>query len=213
MKVRSIIGIFASTLLWTTANAAIISSNDITGDDPGLENPYTAGLYVAPNTTALGIGRGSGITGRSGDNRYSASSWSEGGLDTSDYFTFILDANDGYQMSLTSFSYTGQRSSTGPSAFAFRSSLDSFATDIGTPAATGATIDLSASSFQSLTGPVEFRLYGYSAGGSTGTFGVENYAFNGEVAAIPEPQTLSLLGVGALLLLLKRRRMRFRKTG
>jgi hypothetical protein len=51
--------------------------------------------------------------------------------------------------------------------------------------------------------PIEFRLYGYSAGATTGTYSVNDYSFDGTVNgvdAIPEPSTLALLGAGVLLM-------------
>ncbi|NTW53662.1 MAG: PEP-CTERM sorting domain-containing protein [Chlorobaculum sp.] len=156
---------------------------------------------------ASGIGRGAGISASSAADRYSARSWTTAAaLDANDYFTFTLDAIPGYEIDFASFVYTGTRSASGPSVFAFRSSLDGFASDIGTPTATGATIDLTASQFQHLTNPIEFRLYGYSAGATTGTYSVNDYTFNGTV--VPEPNTLALVGVGSLLMLGNLRRTR-----
>ncbi|RXK84339.1 PEP-CTERM sorting domain-containing protein [Chlorobaculum sp. 24CR] len=199
------IGILFTTLSWTGANAAVISHNDITGDDPGLENPYTANLFVTSNISATGIGQGSGISGKIGDDRYNASGWSDV-FNADDYFTFTLDANAGYRINIDSFEYHAQRSSTGPTSFAFRSSIDGFTTNIGSPTATGTTIDLTASQFQHLTDPIEFRLYGYNSG--VGTFSVNDYTFNGTVEAVPEPGTLALVGVGSLLMFGNLRRTR-----
>jgi hypothetical protein len=203
------IGILFTTLTWTGANADIISKNPITGDDPGLQNPYTASLYVASNSSASGIGQGSGISGKSGDDRYNASGWdTTGSLDANDYLTFALDANDGYRINFESFVYTGTASASGPTAFAFRSSLDGFSSDIGSPTANGTTIDLSGTSYQNLTDPIEFRLYGYSASSGSGTFSINDYTFNGTVEAVPEPNTLALVGVGSMLMLGNLRRTR-----
>lgn len=197
-----------STLFCTNAFAEVItiSKNNIDGDNPSLEDPYTSGIINASSISASGIGRGEGISARTASDRYNASSWSTGELDSDDYFTFALDADDGYQVSLTSFTYTGQVSSTGPTDFALRSSLDSFSSDIGTPTGTGTTIDLSASEYQNLTDPIEFRLYAYSAESGAGTFSVNDYEFDGEITATPEPQTLALIGVGASVLLWNQRR-------
>ena len=204
-----LVGSLFTALSWTNANADVISSNPITGDDPGLQNPYTASLFVAPNITASGIGQGSGISGKSGDNRYNTTGWTTAAtLEATDYVTFTLDANDGYEINFDSFVYTGTASASGPTAFALRSSLDGFTSNIGSPTATGTTIVLTASQFQNLTTPVEFRLYGYDADGGTGTFSINDYTFNGAVEAVPEPNTLALFGVGSLLMLASRHRTR-----
>lgn len=203
-----LIGSLFIALAWTDANAIVISTNAITGTNPNVDNPYVTGKIDDANITASGIGRGSGISGANANNRYNAAGWTTSGtIDVADYFTFTLDANDGHWINFDNFVYTGQRSATsGPTAFSFRSSLDGFTSDIGTPTATGATISLTASQYQHLTTPVEFRLYGYSASAGTGTFSVNDYTFNGTV--VPEPGTLALVGVGSLLMLGNLRRTR-----
>ncbi|AOS84234.1 hypothetical protein BIU88_08880 [Chlorobaculum limnaeum] len=199
------IGILFTAMSWTGALADVISSNPITGTNPGADNPYVTGLSGNANITASGIGRGAGITGNTGADRYNAKNWSLP-FDANDYFTFTLDAKDGYEINFTSFEYHAQRSTTGPTSFAFRSSIDGFATDIGTPTAAGTTIDLPGDKFYNLTDPIEFRLYGYGSEG--GTFSVNDYTFNGTVEAVPEPGTLALVGVGSLLMLASRHRTR-----
>ncbi len=203
-----LIGSLFTTFAWTGASAAIISTNSITGTDPSLGNPYATGISGNANITASGIGRGAGLGASSAADRYSARSWSTGTFDATDYFTFTLDANDGYEINFDNFVYTGTASGTGPTAFALRSSVDAFTADIGSPTATGTTISLTAPPFQHLTAPVEFRLYGYSATGGAGTFSINDYTFNGAVGAIPEPNTLALVGVGSLLMLGNLRRTR-----
>ena len=104
--------------------------------------------------------------------------------------------------------YTGQRSGTGPNSFAFRSSLDSYTANIGTPTATGATIDLSAAAYQDVGSPITFRLYGYNAGAAAGTFSVNDFTFNGTVslAAVPEPREYGVAFAGLLFVLVMIRR-------
>jgi hypothetical protein len=201
------IGILFTSLSWTGGNATVISTNPITGTNPSVDNPYVTGLSGNSNITASGIGRGSGITASTANDRYSAKNWSST-FDSSDYFTFTLDAKDGYEINFDSVVYTGAASGTGPTTFALRSSIDEFTANIGSPTATGTTITLTASQFQHLTTPVEFRLYGYGATGGTGTFSVNDYTFNGAVEAVPEPGTLALVGVGSLLMLASRHRTR-----
>lgn len=213
MRASLLIGILIAMLPWTNANADVITMNDITGDNPSGTNPYTEGMYVANHVTASGIGLGSGITKETGKGCYNAKHWSTlSSIDTNDYFTFTLDANDGHMLNLESFVYTGTSSEYGPTAFVFRSSIDSFTQNIGNPIATGSTIDLSSAVYQHLTGPVEFRLYGYGEGDGSnkksGTFSVNDYTFNGSVSANPEPQAWMLIGIGSFLMFWGLRRMR-----
>ena len=170
-------------------------TNPITGTNPNTANPYTSGQSVAAGLTVSGIGRGTGINGDNANNRYSANNWNTPALDINDYFTLKLTPDAGNSLSLTNFVYTGQASGTGPTAFAFRSSIDTFVSDIGTPTATGATISLSSGSFQNLSSATEFRLYGWGASGSTGTFSVNDFTFNGSVTAVPEPTSIALVSL------------------
>ena len=179
----------ASALAAASSHGQSIWTNPITDANPSAANPFTAGQTVDPGITVSGIGRGAGIAANAGSNRYNANGWNSPSLDTTDYFTFTLTPTAGSEIDLVSFVYTGQASGSGAKSFSFRSSVDSFASDIGTPAATGATIDLSAASYQDLTAPIEFRLYGWGASGSGGTFSVNDFTFNGTVSTSGGPDT------------------------
>ena len=74
-------------------------------------------------------------------------------------------------------------SGTGASFFAIRSSLDNFTSDIGSPTATGATINLSGAAFQNIASSITFRIYGWGASASGGTFSINDFTFNGTVAS------------------------------
>ncbi len=158
-----------------------ILTNPITATDPSLSNPFTSGQVVAANITASGIGRGAGISANAGSNRYNANSWNTASIDLTAYFTFTLTPNSGFEIDFNSFVYAGQASGSGPTSFAFRSSVDSFASNIGTPTASGTTISLSGASYQNITSAIEFRLYGWGASSSAGTFSVNEFGFTGLV--------------------------------
>jgi hypothetical protein len=174
----------------TTINAQVIWSNSITGTNPNTGNPYVAGQVVDPDVTVSGIGRGSGISSDNANNRYNASGWTQNTSITNpnnpaDYYYFTITPNPGYSLSLGSFTYTGQRSGTGPRSFAFRSSLDNFATNVGPANTNGRTIDLSASAFQNITSPITFRFYGYEADNGTGTYSINDFSFLGNAVVLP----------------------------
>lgn len=134
------------------------------GTNPGQTSPYTTGQTVDANLTVSGISRGSGVNGNNANNRYNANNWTETSLANAiaanDYFEWTLAPNAGYEIDFVSFVYTGQASGTGPTNFAFRSSVDGFASNIGAPTATGATINLSGAAYQDITSAITFRLYG-----------------------------------------------------
>lgn len=203
--------LLVTTLPCAELAAQVLLSNPITGTNPNTSNPYTTGQTIASHLTTTGIARGSSITGTNANDRFTASGWNSAALDGNDYFTWTLTPAAGYALSLTSFTYTGQASGTGPSSFALRTSADTFGSSLGTPAATGGTITLTSGSFQGLTSAVEFRLYGWNASSAGGTFSVNDFTFNGTVSAIPEPSTYAALaGVAALGLALRHRRQRQR---
>jgi hypothetical protein len=168
-----------------------IFTNPITGTNPNTSNPYTTGQTVDPNLTVSGIGRGSGINGVNATNRYNADSWNTASIDLNAYFEFILTPNSGYKIRFVSFVYTGQASGTGPTAFAFRSSVDGYTADIGTPTVSGTTIDLSSSSYQNITTAITFRFYAWNASGAAGTFSINDFTFNGSVVNITLPVTFN----------------------
>lgn len=167
-------------LVFTQSSLAqSIWTNPITGTNPNTSNPYITGQTVNTNISVSGIGRGTGISGTNANDRYNANGWNSGSLDANDYFTFTLAPNSGCEFDLISFIYTSQASGTGPSSFAFRSSIDGFVANIGVATGTGTTIDLSAANFQNITTTIEFRLYAWGASSSTGTFSVNSFTFNG----------------------------------
>ncbi|MFA5298756.1 MAG: LamG domain-containing protein, partial [Lutibacter sp.] len=160
-----------------------IWTNPITGVNPYTSTPYKIGETFDSNITVSGIDRGAGINGNIANDRYNAKWWGLTILDETDYFTFTLTPNLGYQINFLSFVYTGQRSDIyGPTSFALRSSLDGFATNIGMPTAGGTTIDLSNPDYQNISEPIEFRLYAWNASGLSGTFSVNDFTFNGTVS-------------------------------
>lgn len=133
------------------------------------------------------------------------------------YLSFVVTpVGDGATINLANLSFdvaAGSNSLT--RGWVVRSSADGFAADIASGVvngnvyseATGAmqhvTIDLSAGQFQGLSG-ITFEVFSYnSAGDSTKAVDFDNFTVNGTV--VPEPMTLSLLAVGALALIRRRK--------
>lgn len=167
-----------------------IWTNPITGTNPNASNPYTTGQTFNSNVTVSGIGRGAGATGSNANDRYNANSWNTVGIDLTAYFEFTITPNSGCTIDFTNFIYTAQASGTGATSFAFRSSLDGFASNIGTPTSTGATIDLSAATYQGIGSAITFRLYGWGASAAGGTFSINDFTFNGSTSC-PSSNTIT----------------------
>ncbi len=179
-----------------------IWTNPITGTNPNTANPYTFGQSVAGGLTVDGIGRGMGISGAAANDRYNASSWNTLALDTNAFFTFSMAPNGGNQLNFTDFQVTLQRSNSSIANYEFRSSLDSFTSNIGAIsypgsgiAATSQTVSLVSSTFQGIQGNVEFRLFAWGAGTSANTLSVNDFAFTGSVTAVPEPTSIALVSL------------------
>lgn len=181
------------TLTVTVAPVSIFA-NTITSTNPNTSNPYTTGQTFNANLMVSGIGRGSGINGTSANDRYNANSWNTTMLDVNDYFEFTITPNPGYEIDFNSFVYNGQASGSGPTNTAFRSNIDSYATNIGTSSISGTTISLSAGGYQNITSAIIFRFYAW--GGSGGTFSINDFIFNGNVNCV-EPIAYNVTGGGS----------------
>ena len=103
-------------------------------------------------------------------------------------FTFSLTVSNGLQASLSSISFDDQRSGTGPTNFSVQVSqtanfssviYDSGVQTSHTAIATGANVF--ALSLSNLTGNIYFRVYGYKASASTGTWRIDNLNVQGSV--------------------------------
>ncbi len=184
----------ASTKTYTitvTRSQAPIWSNPITGTNPGQTSPWTSGQTVASNLSVSGISR-TGVTGANANDRFSASNWSTGAIDLGKYFEFVLTPDPGYKIDFTNFVFTGQTSS-GTPTLAIRSSADGFASNIANPAASGATVSLS--SFTNITAAITFRVYVYGIAATGTTYSINDFEFNGSVAAgTPVPEINVLQG-------------------
>ena len=188
--------LFFISMVDTRVAAQSIFNNPITDANPGSYNPFVLGQTVNANITVSGIGRGPGISGNAGINRYTATNWSLAALDVNDYFTFTLTPNSGYLINFVSFVYTGQASGTGPTTFAIRSSVDGFISNIGAPSVTGSTISLAAAQFQNINSAIEFRVYGWGGSNASGTCSINDFTFNGTVVVGPSLSASPLTGFG-----------------
>lgn len=197
------VGIFC--LLSGVAQADIIFSNPLIGSNLAAgAGAYTTDQTVGSNVSAEGIDH-VGVDA-SGGQDYSTKGWNNNALDLGRYITLKFSANSGFAINLTDLVYGSRTNQQGPKSFAIRSSVDGFASDIATPGSGGGTIALSGSSFQGLTGDVEFRIYAWDGGNANGQFDITNFTFNGTVSAVPEPAAATLLGLCAVASVFRRKR-------
>jgi hypothetical protein len=129
-----------------------------------------------------------------------------------DYYEFTLTPVTGFEVDLTTltFDYNKTGSNAHTANFFVRSSIDSFASTIGSIATvsgtttttfSNASLSLSAAQYQNLTSAVTFRIYMFdNSGGAAETDLLDNVILNGTVAVVPEPSTWAMMVLGAGLL-------------
>lgn len=225
-KILTIIGLAAATLAgaqaqvvltWNFAddNAVVDSGTPVNFSVSALTIGNSLGTVADPvnSTSASGSYTGATGTGNIG-NAYRIGALNTG-TSGSGYIEFTLTPIAGYTIKLTNFDFGVRSTSTGPQAFALRSSQDSYATDLftGTISNNSAwTLKDNSVNFTSSTdgAAVTFRLYGYNGTGSPGS-NTENGRFDDitmTVEAVPEPQTWALMGIGGAFMLWNLRRRR-----
>lgn len=158
--------------------------------------------------TVSSISRGSGLTPVATDDVFSSSGFSTGARDLNDYYTVSIGPEAGFKMSLTRFELDERRSGTGIRDWSIYSSVDGFTTALAsfnvpdnTNIRANQGVNLNAGSFSDLTSTVEFRIFGFTAEASGGTWRVDNLEIFGsfEPTPVPEPSTYAVFA-GALLL-------------
>ncbi len=172
------------------------------------------------NASASSMTRGSGLTTSAAVDTFSSSSWTTfASIDVNDYYAFSLTPDAGSSLTLTQLVLDERRSGTGIRNWSVRSSLDSYGADIATFAVpdndltrTGQAINLSAL-FANLTSVLDFRIYGYGAEGSAGTWRIDNVKVEGStqlLPAVPDTGTTAVLLSIPLLGLFTLRRLTIR---
>ncbi|MDW8309920.1 MAG: kelch repeat-containing protein, partial [Verrucomicrobiales bacterium] len=177
--------------------SGLIAQVQFTDASPGsLGNYATAGLpnspvptSVSPSNVAAGVTfsnltRGSGLTPEGTADAFNSSSWPTTSTLTisgnTDYYEFTITPNPCRKFSASELRVGLQRSSNGPKKVELRSSLDSYATTIGsvidlsTTSLTTFTINLSpVAGLQNRSSAVTLRIYGYDANSAPGTLRIQ----------------------------------------
>jgi hypothetical protein len=166
----------------------------------GVTSSPRAATTKATNVNVADLARVN-LTGSSSGTRFSSSNWT-----ASNYLTITISANAGYLLNLNgqTISLTMGSSGTGPNLYTLRSSIDAFASSLGTytPACSGqqaGSLTLPASGFNGLTS-ITFRVIGSTTGcsgtfASGGTGGPSAITVNGAVTVAPIVPTVSTTAV------------------
>jgi hypothetical protein len=138
-----------------------------------------------------------------------------GTVNTSEYYSVTISPTSGYSITLSSITFTIQRSGTGIRQYSVNSSLDSYASNLpasinpsnatlsvvgtnvfqitdNTSAQVGSTITLG-TSFQNISSSVTFRFYGWNAEASGGTFSIDDVVFSGSASSGSSAPTVNTL--------------------
>ncbi|WP_297510896.1 YDG domain-containing protein, partial [Flavobacterium sp.] len=151
-------------LMWNTFGNA--------GTETTEPSVYNNGFISSANMTVTGI------TNASNPNRLGGSNWPlTATVDANKYYQFSVTPNAGYQFTPNELSFIWDRSGTGPSSIAIRSSLDNYATDIAVLNSVTASTSAFRTMVMSAMGDVQvsttFRIYAYNATGAAGTAGFD----------------------------------------
>lgn len=160
------------------------------------------------NLSSSTISRGTGLVAAGNTQRFNATNWAltsiANAVTGNDYMEFTITPNSGFQFSVSSVVIQLQRSNTGLSAIALRSSVDGYATNLDTEKAItdNATTQTFTFTFSQANSSiaVTYRLYGY-AEQTTGTGGPGDGAgnditVNGIVSATASAPEINLQGNG-----------------
>ena len=126
---------------------------------------------------------------------YQATNWPRATVDTpppnplGDYFAYTVTPQPGFQLSLTSIMLDERRTAEGIRNFEVRSSLDNYASALSTFTVPNDSLFRSnqtttlGTSFNNLSSPIIFRIYGYNAGAANGSWRVDNVRTLGDVSS------------------------------
>ncbi|MDA0196067.1 MAG: lamin tail domain-containing protein [Bacteroidetes bacterium] len=187
MRIYFIISIIGAQCFCLIDSYAQITEFTFTGS-AGNEISFPADNQPI-NGQLTDISRGSGINPTSSAGKFSANNWSTSDFDPDDYYTFAINSNEGYLLTLTKIELTERRSSTGIRDWSIRSSIDGFTADIITFNVPDDDLDRDQTinlpiDFNKLASSVtvEFRIYAFNAESSTGSWRLDNIKLFGNIS-------------------------------
>lgn len=170
-----------AALIQTGTQAADLARWDFSGlSGSSASAPVTA--TDSSVQTASAITRGGGLNVESAVSGLSSSGWTVASSpDTNDYYELSIAPSPGSLLDIDTLHFSEARSSTGVVMFEVRGSLDNFTSTLDSAitipddtANRNHSIALG-SAFDSISAPVTFRIYGYAAEGSAGTWRLRNH--------------------------------------
>jgi len=178
----------------------IISDNDVPAPVSGVLQQYNftganGDEAIFPpdgqplNGALSNMKRGSGLQPSAAGNVFNSTGFTTGATaDTSDYYSFSIKANTGFQLNLDSLVFGQRKSNSGPASYAIRSSQDNFQGDLSTGQGTNTiswnnkTVFGAAFTGISSDQTTEFRIYGYGATAASGTWRIDSVRIYGNIS-------------------------------
>src|SRR5688572_8297996 len=167
-----------------------------TGGNTGLETSEPS-FYNDPGVLPSIMTLGPGIVPFANANRFGGSNWFDVGntspttlaqaIADNEYMEFTVVPVAGFSFTATLFTFHWDRSATGPTNVALRSSLDGFTANLFSIAPAGGIAPNNVAlggSLANITTPVTFRLYGFGATDATGNGGFDYTAPPGVVVEL-----------------------------
>jgi hypothetical protein len=133
----------------------------------------------------------------------SSGGWNAADQASAKYFFFTVTPDAGYFITLTGLDFI--YNATGASAQNVGWSIGTTSQDGFARAGTQAYAYSDTITPLVITEATQIRIQGWGATSTGGNFRLDNVVLNGTVTAIPEPATMSLLGLGALAMVLRRK--------
>jgi len=198
LNLAKTITLFSAFLLMSFFGSAQLAT--WSGPWSGVTASPRAATTKATNVNVATLARVN-LTGTSSSTRFSSSNWT-----ASNYLIITITANTGFVLNLNgeSISLIMGSSGTGPNLYTLRSSVDAYASSLGTytPSCSGqqaGSVTLPSSGFNGLTS-ITFRVVGSTTGCSStfapgGTGGPSAITVNGAVTVAPIVPTVSTTAV------------------
>ncbi len=191
----------AQTIGWNfttaspSATTANITASDLSrGNNNGTTNDLITTTSVSGSYTGFSAGGNAGAAARVGTLSTAANG--------SAYFEFTLTPAGGYAFNLTGISFGTRSTATAPQAYAIRSSIDNYTSDIVTGTiANNSNWSLKSHSGLSLSSPsaVTFRIYGYNGTG-TANANTTNWRIDDLVLSVNATVPTNISSLSALTL-------------
>ena len=232
MKLKLFSGILGTGLLTISANAGVMAGNDIiiseyttAGSTQELSPNQSADSITATNLVA-----GSGLTFQE-YSTFNFQGWDisstsyDLAIAANDFWSWGFEVDTNVNVNLSKMNFRIDRSGTGPHNVEIRayvndnSGISLFTYDFkdsknGVTFAGDTAVDLSSIGTLSMGDSIVFKLAAYNSDSPDGSFDLETVTYPGgtdsmqligTIAAVPEPASLALFGLGGLAILRRRR--------